>query len=154
MITIDLVDGDRNAQSYGIRFRSKFVYRFTGTGLHNPSSPHRVNVWDNTGRPNTDPDRFKPALGRKVGPGAYIDPRGHGTDHATSILTNAESTIMTDNGTNTGTEASGQVYADVTIRTGESVMLRAPDGNVTGPYRLTTRFLSDPVLIAEWDTQS
>lgn len=131
---------------YGITYRGAFIYHVTGKGLHNPTSPHRVTVWDNTVRPNTDPDAYSQYSG-KAGPGAYLDPSRKGTDEPVSVYLGAESTIITANGTNTGTKASGQVYADETLEVGGFVLLRYPDGTLSNPFRVTARPVSDPVLI-------
>jgi hypothetical protein len=132
--------------SYGITHRSEHVYRVTGKGVHNRSFPHRVQVWDNTVRPNTDPDQLTEFTGR-VGPGAYIDPQGKGTDAATTVTTSAESIAITRTGANTGTAVSGQVYAPHTMTIGDYILLVYPDGTLSDPYVLTARPLGDPGLV-------
>lgn len=144
---IEMTVGSDNDQTYGIRLRSAHVYRISGKGTHNPNFPHRINVWDNTIRPNTDPERFVPALGRKVGPGAFIDPHGHGTDDMLTVMTSAEATAITNNGTNTGSVASGQVYADTRLTIGDRVVLVFPDGGLSRVYTITARPLANPDLI-------
>lgn len=145
--TIEMCPGDKTDGTYGICFRSVFVYRINGKGIHNPTFPHRINVWNNTSRLNSDPDRFSPAIGRKVGPGRYISPHGHGTDDMMTVTTSAESTAITNNGTNTGTVASGQVYADRALTIGERIVLLLPGGSNSGPFVITARPCADPVLV-------
>ncbi|GIE98951.1 hypothetical protein [Paractinoplanes rishiriensis] len=145
-VLIGMLPGsDYDRTTYGITHRSAHVFRVTGTGVHNRCYPHRVQVWDNTGRPNTDPGRFTEFTGR-VGPGAYIDPCGKGTDTPVTVTTSAEAVAVTNNGTNTGTEASGQVYAPETIAMGDVVILVYPGGLLSEPYVLTARPLGDPRL--------
>jgi hypothetical protein len=65
------------------------------------------------------------------GNGKYLDPHNKGTDSPVSLLISTESTMITDNGTNTGTEASGQVYAPDQvdpIRHGDTLTLIYPSG--------------------------
>lgn len=146
-IIIDLRDAsEREREIYGITHRSAHVYEMTGAGLHNRSHPHRVTVWNNTRRPNTRPDEWNEHSG-KPGPGAYLDPRGKGTDEAVTVTTKAESIAITANGTNTGTVASGQVYAPEKLAIGAFALLRYPDGSLSDPFRVTARPLADPVLI-------
>jgi hypothetical protein len=138
VITIELQPARDN--TYGIMFQSAHVYRMAGPGLHNRAFPHRIVVWDNTVRPNT---------GGRTGPGTYVDPNGKGTDAPTSWLTSSESVTITNGGTNTGTVASGQVYADDTLRVGGRVQLAYPDGTTSAPMVLTARPLADPALIPD-----
>jgi hypothetical protein len=113
------------------------------------SAPTRIDVWDNTGRPN-------PFKGLKLGDVAfkgnphreqvitewfankpsrpltaeYFDPQNEPTDAPVSILISPESTVITSNGTNTGTIASGQVYdKGVTLRREDTATLRFLDGS-------------------------
>lgn len=136
------------ADSYGITARSSYVYLITGKGLHNRNSPHRITVWDNTVRPNPHPGQTRwTEFGQIGGDGQYLDPNNKGTDEPVSVTTSAEATVITAHGANTGTEASGQVYADETLTVGETVRLRHPDGTLSGPYVVTTRPLADPDLV-------
>jgi hypothetical protein len=145
-ILITLLPGsDYDRERYGITHRSEHVYRVAGKGVHNRSHPHRIQVWDNTVRPNSDPDRLTEFTGR-VGPGAYIDPQGKGTDDPITVTTSAESIAITNSGRNTGTEPSGQVYAPQTLTIGDYVVLTYPDGWLSQPYVLTARPLGDPGL--------
>lgn len=141
-VIIELLESDTyNGEHYGITHRSRYVYHVTGPKLHNPSAPHRLKVWDNTRRQNNAPDEYAPNRG-KPGPGAYLNPDGKGTDEAASFLLSAEATVIT----NTGTVASGQVYAPETLKVGGFVVLRYPGGRLSDPYRVTPRFLADPEL--------
>jgi hypothetical protein len=150
MIAIEMAVASRYDQnSYGILFISRYVYRITGRGVHNRSHPHRIKVWDNTGRPNADPGRISEFLGRAIGPGRYIGPDGRGTDDEASATTSAESVAITNSGTNTGTVASGQVYADDSLAIGDKVMLVLPGGRmpVSALLTVTASPLSDPILV-------
>lgn len=137
--------------TYRILSRSEFVYHMAGAGLHNRHSPHRITLWDNTGKPN--PDNGGPIKYGDYGPlptggnGAYIGPDNRATDFPLSVTTSAESTVITNNGTNTGTVASGQVYAPETLAIGDVVIFRLPDGTLSDPWRIRERSLSDPDLI-------
>ncbi len=143
---ISLAPGsDYDRERYGITHHSTHVFRVTGKGVHNRSHPHRVQVWDNTLRPNTDPDRLTEFTGR-VGPGAYLDPQGKGTDSPITVTTSAEAVAVTNDGRTTGTEASGQVWAPETVAIGDFVALVYPDGTMSDPYRLTARPLGDSGL--------
>lgn len=141
-----IVMADAGPNTYGITHKSVFVYRMTGPGLHNRYKPHRIRVWDNTNRPNNRPDTYNSMTG-KPGPGAYLDPSGKGTENPISYLTAAEPTAMTNTGTNTGTVASGQVYANITLAVGDVVSLLLPDYTLLGPFTITAGPLSDPVLM-------
>lgn len=137
---------DYDRDTYGITHRSAFVYDVTGPRLHNRHFPHRVTVWNNTVRPNTKPDEWSEYSGRP-GAGRYLDPFRKGTDDEITITLGAESFGITDNGTNTGTFASGQVYAPETLQVNEFVVLKYPDGHHSDPYLIKTRPLTDPVLV-------
>lgn len=133
-LIVDLVEASEYDQKlYGITHRSRHVYR-VGPHMHNALYPHRVQVWDNTRRPNTDPERF--VSGRKVGPGAYVAPDGSGTDCEVSIVASAEPISIDRYGTGTGTEASGQVWADGGLGRGNFVVLRYPSGELSDPLVL------------------
>ncbi len=137
------------AREYNLIYKSEYVYRVRGA-THNPSSPHRIQVWDNTDRKNTQPGEWNAHTGRKNGTGAYIDPRGYDTDHETSVLMSAESSVITNTGTNTGTRASGQVYAEGSLSIGDRVQLVLPDGSESVVYVLTAVPMRDPILVSEW----
>lgn len=110
-------------------FRSRFVYR----GWN--SSVIRINVWDNTGRPNRrngEPIRWGQCGPLDGGDGLYLDPHNEATDAETSILITPEATVISAHGDGTGTEASGQVYAEQAgpLRSGDILRLTFPDGSV------------------------
>ena len=133
---IDMVEADSyRREGYGITHTSRYIYRVEGArgDVHNPVFPHRVKVWDNTVRPD--------------GSGKYIDPNGKSTDSPVSVLTSAGPLAITSSGTNTGTAASGRVYADVPLTIGETVRLRWPDGSLSDPYVVTPVPLDDPALV-------
>lgn len=136
-----------NDASYGITYRSEFVYHVTGRGVYNPHFPHRVTVWGNTGRLNRRPGEFNQNSGRRFGSGKYIGPDGMDTDDEFTVLVGSESSVITNNGTNTGTAASGQVYADETLSIGDVVILNYPDAGLSVPYVVTARPHANPVLI-------
>ena len=141
---------DYHREHYGIRYVSTFVHRITGKGLHNRNSPHRIKVWDNTRRPNPrngEPVRYGEYGRIDGGDGQYLDPNNIATDDDLSYLTSAEATAITSNGTNTGTVASGQVYAPTALAVGQFVVLMYPDGMLSDPMILTARPLRDPELI-------
>lgn len=57
MTTINMIIGNENNQSYGIRLVSESLHRITGKGIHNPSFNHKLQIWENGayGNPETDP---------------------------------------------------------------------------------------------------
>ena len=117
--------------TYGITYRSTSVYSASRS-----YSPTRIVVWDNTGRPNMrngQPQRWTNYGKRDGGNGRFLDPANNATDDAVSVLLTPESTVITDNGTNTGTVVSGQVYAESQTRdidTGDVLRLLYPDGRI------------------------
>ncbi|MEV1109961.1 hypothetical protein AB0I95_15090 [Micromonospora sp. NPDC049751] len=138
---------DYKREAYGITHKGEHVYHVTGAGLHSRSHPHRVVVWDNTGRRNFYPDRWNECSG-KPGPGAWLDPNGKGTDSEVTVILDAESIVITNNGTNTGTPASGQVYAPRPhLAIGDIVIMVYPDGTPSAPYVVEARPLRDPELV-------
>lgn len=104
---VPVTDYDRN--TYGIVAQSHYVYRTTKS-----SSPTRVVIWDNAKRDQ--------------GQGMYLDPHNKLTSARYTILLTTECTAITSNGTNTGTEASGQVWADSIIRDGDLIELNTGTG--------------------------
>lgn len=126
---IPMADGSAyDREHYGVTHRSAFVYRH-GRG----SGPARVVTWSNTHRLNPrngQPVRYGDMGPRDGGNGVYLDPRNRATDSPTSVLISLESTVITNSGTNTGTVASGQVYAPdgATLRDGDVLTLVYPDG--------------------------
>lgn len=147
MTKIQLRPAMQSETTYGILYRSEFMYRVAGKGLHNPSSPHRITVWCNTGRPNPHPGEIRYTdFGAIGGDGAYLNPNNVATDDEITVLTGAESTVITNNGTNTGTVAAGQVYAQDVLHVGNTVTLVTPGGD-SKEYVLTAIPLRDPVLI-------
>jgi len=131
LVAIDLRPATANEATYGITHKSTTVHKVTGK--RDGSYPHRVVVWDNTGRPNTEPDRWNEYSG-KPGPGQFLDPRRKGTDEPTSILLTAEAVVIDAYGTGTGTPGSGQVYG-APLAVGQTVTLRYPDGS-TATYTI------------------
>lgn len=141
---------------YGITHQSALVYRVMNAPgerrvsfrLHNPEYPHRILVWDNTGRPNTDPET-RDEHGRNAGPGRYLDPSRKGTDAETTVRLSSESTAISPNRSRpaTGDPRSGQQYAqDVVLTVGDYVILESTEG-LSEPYVIRTRPLADPELV-------
>lgn len=146
---VDLNLGDQRDESYGIAFRSKFVYRVSGRGLHNPTYPHRLKVWDNSNRLNPrNGERVRYGQYGKIdgGDGKYLDPNHNATDSEFSYLLGAESTVLAGR-YSTGSADSGQVYAKELLEVGEFVVLRYPDGTLSDPFRIAARSLADPELV-------
>ena len=144
-----ILESDYNRKTYGIEYQSLYVYRMEGRGLHNPSHPHRIQAWDNACRPNVDPSAPGPFNSGVVGPGEYIGPDRKGTDHRWHYVTAAESVAITNSGTNTGTVASGQVYAGHVLAVGDVVRLVFPDGSASRELRVTARSLANPILAVD-----
>lgn len=126
-------------EHYNITHRSAFVYDSQRT-----HSPMRLVVWDNMNRPN--PYR-NAKLGDVIGTGQnaqtitewflstgrtkprFYDPHNEPTDEPFSFLLSLECTVITNSGTNTGTIASGQVYApDTKLMDGDTATLKYTDG--------------------------
>jgi len=124
MIEIQMTAGTKNDETYGITYRSAYVYRGIGSG------PIRIKVWSNVNRPNPHPGTKRwTEFGSIGGDGQYLDPNNKGTDEPRSILTGPECVaICADTRMNTGQPGSGQVYAAERLRGGEAVALILPDG--------------------------
>jgi hypothetical protein len=151
---IDVVPADASQGSYGITHTGALVYDVTGRGVRNRHHPHRVVVWSNEGRPNTrdgEPVRDGDYGKLDGGEGRYLETRNNATNSPVTIIVDAEEIAITNNGTGTGTVASGQVYGDETLTIGDCVILRWPGGVLSLPYRLVARPLADPELVpVEW----
>lgn len=124
---IEMAEGDeRRRDHYGVTHESVYVYR-----VRPDHWPTRIQVWDNTGRPNPHPGETKwNEFGRIGGDGQYLDPRNEGTDEEVTVLFSPESSVISARGDSTGTPASGQVWAPdhEPITTGDVVVLVYPDG--------------------------
>lgn len=120
-------------EDYGVLYESRHTFAVdTGSRLYEPNV--KVNVWDNTCRPNRD-------RGKKLGdtlsngnvvtrysrPGiteaAYISPRGNPTDNERTILLDPQSVMITDSGNNSGYATTGQTMTNDALAT-----LHFPDG--------------------------
>lgn len=115
------------ANTYGIRYKGRNVYQTSKS-----NGPTRLVVWNNTTRRNPrngEPVRFGDCGPIDGGDGCYLDPDNKATDAPVSFLLSPESSVITDNGTNTGTQASGQVYADDTLRDGDTATVSFPNGS-------------------------
>lgn len=126
--TILLHTASKNDATYGIAFTSDYVFRTAKS-----SAPTRVQVWANIGRLNPrdgEPVRYSSYGKIDGGKGRYLDPHRNATDSAITVLLTPESSVIDGYGTNTGTEASGQVYAqqDSVIREGDTLRLVYPGG--------------------------
>jgi hypothetical protein len=103
-----------DSRVHGVTLQSAAVYQTM------PSSyPIRVEVWNNTDRPNTNPADF--------GPGSYIDPRGEATDDAVTVLISPDDTVINASRANTDT-ACGDAYVERPIADGDTLILVYPDG--------------------------
>jgi hypothetical protein len=148
IVVIDMLKATARAAEYGIRFESAYVFKMAGKGLHNRHHPHRIKVWDNTNRPNPHPGQIRHTdHGSIGGEGRYLDPFNQGTDSAATVTTSAEAIAITNSGTNTGTVASGQVYASKSLAIGQRVTLRTPQGEMPEVYVVTAQPFSDPILV-------
>ena len=154
---VPLSDGSEyDFTHYGILFRSTFVYETNGSAFPNSSFPHRFTVWNNSVRPNEGPlygpDAKGPMGVGKIGPGAYVDPHRKGTDELYSYLIGSESTVITNNGTNTGTAASGQVWCPTLegghafLAEGDVIIFSYPRGGLSEPFKLSSTPYSGPML--------
>lgn len=146
-IIIDLVDttADRR-NNYGVTHTGAVRHALSGANVHNRSFPHRIQVWDNTGRAN-------PRNGERIrygecgpidgGDGRYLDPGNNATDEPTTILLTSESIGIY-------AQYTAQDIADrregPALTVGDVVRLRYPDGTVTGEYEITSRVARDPWL--------
>lgn len=138
---IELRQADaRRAADYGVIFESGTVHKVTGKNVHNPSFPHRVQVWDNTRRPNLYPDRWNQYSGCP-GAGRYVDPNGKGTDFELTILLAAECMVIASEGCDPGVKTYGR-----TLALGERIQLQFPNGVLSGEFELKTRRAHDPHL--------
>jgi hypothetical protein len=127
---VELIEAPADRAQYGIMYLSRYVY----DARRRLSAPTRVQVWSNLRRPNTrngEPVKYGEYGPLNGGNGAYLDPSNHATDNAMTIYLTPEASAITNNGTNTGTEASGQVFAPghpEPIREGDTIVLIYPDG--------------------------
>lgn len=135
-IVMDTADAYRS-EHYGITHQSRNVYDTTKS-----SGPTRLVVWSNVKRLNTDKGKRlgdKLEVGDRRGNivteyslqftrGSYLDPHNKPTDSAHSLLLTPESSVITSNGTNTGTVASGQVYAPGRLADQDTATLSYPGG--------------------------
>ena len=131
---VELVDAPEQRAQYGITHLSRYVFSTT-----KGSYPTRVVVWSNVNRPNPrngEPVRFGEYGKLDGGNGRYLDPSNNATDEPTSIRLTPEASVITNNGTNTGTAASGQVYAPAgqRIAEGDLVALVYPGGSIGVTY--------------------
>ena len=131
---VELVEATPERAQYGVRFLSRFVFQ-TRRG----SYPTRIVVWTNVHRPNPrngEPVRFGEYGKLDGGVGRYLDPSNNATDEPTSVRLTPEASAITNNGTNTGTAASGQVYAPAgqRIAEGDLVALVYPGGSIGITY--------------------
>lgn len=136
---IPMVPAKASRRDYGVIHSSAFVYH----GLRKWGGPTRIDVWDNTDRPNP----YKGAkLGEVIGQQTitewfvstgkteprFFDPHNEPTDAEISILISPESSSMcADTYYNTGSPGSGQIYApdDAVLRKGDTATLRFADGH-------------------------
>lgn len=128
---IELVEAGEQHRRYGVSVTHMSTRVYPVAGSVNPT---RVEVWDNTGRPNPHPSEVKwNEYGPVGGEGRYLDPHNVGTDEAVSVLLSPEASVVSAHGDGTGTETSGQVWADDAspIGDGDTLVLSWPDGSVS-----------------------
>jgi hypothetical protein len=155
---IPVLPADEYTQkTYGIRYESALVYRVKNAPgekrparrVHNPEYPHRVKVWDNTIRPNADPEAPGSMGHGKIGPGKYVSPKRKGTDAEQDVYLTAESVALSPNRSRpeTGDIRSGQQYAeDAVLTVGDFVILHSPEG-LSEVYVIRVEPSADPVLV-------
>lgn len=143
-LTIDLQPTEeRRARSYGVVAESVLVFRVQGPRVHNPSFPHRVQVWSNLDRPNLrngQPVAYGQYGIVDGGNGRYLDPNNRATDQPFTVLLVAEPVVISR-------MASDHQYADQVLSIGDTVHLVDPDGSVSAAFTVTGRTLSDPELL-------
>jgi len=140
VFNIELISAtDYRRRTYNVTHESRYVYRVAGS-----YAPTRIVVWSNVNRPNPrdgQPVRYSDFGPRDGGNGQFLDPGNHATDEPVSTYLEPESSVITDSGGNTGTVASGQVFAPTAsrpIHNGDHLALAYPDGTVrTVTVRLT-----------------
>lgn len=141
--TIDLaLASEYRRTTYGVEYESTTLHKMTGKGLHNPSFPHRIDVWDNTRRPNPrngQPVRFGDYGPVDGGNGRYLGPDRRATDDEQTFTVSAQSVMLA------ARPVERAPYgADLAV--GQTVTVRYPDGR-TVDMVVTARQLADPVLV-------
>ena len=133
---IPMLPATESRAHYGIIHSSAFVYDTTKS-----HSPTRVDIWDNTGRPNPfrnaklgDVIRNQTVTEWFLGTGKteprYFDPQNEPTDAELSILLSTESSVIcADTRMNTGQPGSGQVYGPGRLGEGDTATLHFADGH-------------------------
>lgn len=146
IVVIDLVDTDEYQRSNYDKTHTGLVrHRVTGANLHNPSFPHRVQVWTNVNRPNPHPGERKwTEFGSIGGDGRYLDPRHQGTDDETTVYLSSESISILASYTEQDIAERREGPA---LAIGEHVQLRYPDGHLSGVYEIVNQRFSDPILV-------
>lgn len=127
---IELVEAGEQHRRYGVSVTHMSTRVYPVAGSVNPT---RVEVWDNTGRPNPHPGEVRwNEYGPVGGEGRYLDPHNVGTDEPVSVLLSPEASVVSAHGDGTGTATSGQVWADTDpIGDGDTLVLSWPDGSVS-----------------------
>ena len=142
---IDLQEADADRRdSYGITHEGVVRHTVTGQGLHARGYPHRVQVWDNTGRPNPHPgETRRTQYGWYGGDGRYLDPHNQGTDATTTVYLASESIALLAHYT---AEDIAHAREGEPLAVGQRVRLRYPAGRLSGEYTIAARPLADPEL--------
>lgn len=115
--TINLVEASHSQCGHGITHVSENVFKTIGTGVARRSFPHRIEVWDNTARPSSDPQA------------AYVSPQGHGTDELVSVQLRPMAVIL-----DARADLPQATHDDTALAMGEQVCLRYPDGSLSACY--------------------
>lgn len=131
---------DAGQNSYGQVFKSEQVFVVTGKDVRNKTFPHTVIVWDNTGRLNTEPDKWFPHTGQP-GPGKYLDPSRKGTDAERTLTLTSGPVVIA------ARRIEGEPGYGEPLQAGDKVRLQYPDGTVTEEFEVQARRWDDPVLV-------
>lgn len=139
LTVVELAHSSRyDAEQYGVLYRSRFVHRIR-KAKHNRNAEFVLTVWDNTSRINTCPEGKWTDFGRYGGPGKYLGPDNVGTDAEISVTTRAQAVVIALHPVTRQAEGAA-------LEVGQRVMLRTPEGALSGPYVIAEKALHDPHL--------
>lgn len=117
MHIIDLVPADHDRQSYGIVLQSKMTHSITGSGVHNRSFQHLLQVWMNDG----------------------VDPRGYATEDDLSFLFSAQASVI-------ALHPLAGPERGPSLAIGDTLQLRVGGRKIIGTFEIVAGRLSDPYL--------